>query len=784
MGNIPITTQQVGPGLGVSNLPLQRTGGMAGQSLEAAAGQAEAYLTKIAEQDAAVEGLNRMADFKAAQTQRLTDLQKSIKTPDGFTPLALQDFDKASQEFLKTIENPRTARFVESRLPEIRSQVAGSAINFETNQRQALRTQNFDQSVNKLATIVQMDFNAYQGARADVLASLEAGGFDPAEADKLRNQALGALARSAVFGEMERNPQAVLDRLNKGEFADLDANQRLQAVNLAQGEIRRREAQVKADQQLMRQEAMVSITEWMRDDVTSRSETGRGVAPPAGVDLAAVMKPAEVERFQRQQEKADRLYQATSGLPTQTAQQMVATVEALKPQAGQAEYAAQNEFYLAARKRMDDVLADRAKDPAAYARQTFKGVQDAWQKFEGSQAPADLQAAVRANLNAQASVGIPAAARKPLPVGLAKSYAQQITGAQPEAAYNTMRGLASDFGPLWPAALSQMAADLPASYKVAATISDPVNASILIQSSRQSLQSLRTAAGPDAKAISDEIAANAEIKNLGRAFGLGGARLTAEIMNAAEVLALGRAVTLGDSNAVGSAIKAIVTDRYGFGYTNSRPFAVPNEKYRSRIGEIEDGATVAMNLIDPARLDLPALDPAVDRKVQANSYLSAIKRNGYWTNYEGGGGIQLMSERNVPVTIDGKPVRMTWDELVRINRETPRPASNSFLSGKVGMAPEAMPRKTTPPPTAAAKPAAPPAPARAAPAAAPVALPAASGPDGPEVLTEAQMMEQGRVQAELDARAREAQDIKDAKRIREELVRLGRQRREGKPDGK
>jgi hypothetical protein len=789
MGNIPITTPQVGPGLGVSNMPLQRTGGMAGRTLEAAASDAEAYLTKIAEQDAAVEGLNRMADFKVAQAQRLAELQTSITTPEGFTPLALQDFDKSSQEFLKAIENPRTARFVESRMPEIRSQVAGTAISFETNQRQAVRTQNFDQSVNKLATMAQMDLGAYEGARADVLASLEAGRFEPAEAGKLRMIALSNLARSAVFGELERNPQAMLDRLNKGEFPDLDAGQRLQAVNAAQGEIKRREAQAKADAQLVRQEAMVSVSEWMRDDIASRSETGRGVEAPAGVDLAMVLKPAEAEKLQRQQDKADRLYQATASLPTQAPEQMLATVEALKPQPGQADYANQNEFYQAARQRMDKVLSDRASDPAAYARQTFSGVQQAWQKFEASQAPADLQAAVRANLNAQASVGIPAAARKPLPAGLAKSYAQQVTGAKPEEAYNTLRGLASDFGPLWPAALSQMARDLPANYKVAATIDDAVNASILIQSSRQSLQSLRTAAGADATAIRDDIAGNSEIKALGQAFGLGGARLTAEIMNAAEVLALGRAVTLGDSDAVGSAVKAIVTDRYAFGYSNSKPFAVPNAAFKNRISEIEDGANVALSLIDPNKLTLPVIDPAVDRKVQANSYLGAIRRNGYWTNYEGGGGIQLMSERNVPVMVDGQPLRLTWAELVKLNSETPRPVSNSYVTGKVGVPAGATPRKTTPPASApqpapaAASPPAAAAPARASDVTTP-APQALSGTGAPAVLSEADMIAQGRAQAADDARRQQAEAAREAERMRKELQRIGRERRERKPDGK
>ena len=120
-----------------------------------------------------------------------------------------------------------------------------------------------------------------------------------------------------------------------------------------------------------------------------------------------------------------------------------------------------------------------------------------------------------------------------LPVSLAKSYAQTITGAAPEQAYKTMKGLASDFGPLWPSVLSQMSRDLPAAYKIAATIDDPINASIMIQSSRQSIDSLKRAAGDSAMTIRTDVEANSDIKALGQSFGLGGARLTAEIINAA-----------------------------------------------------------------------------------------------------------------------------------------------------------------------------------------------------------------------------------------------------------
>ena len=788
MGNIPISTQQIGPGLGVSNLPMQSGAGAAGRALDEAASKAEEFLTRIAEQDAAVDGLNKLADFKVQQAKRLADLQTSVKTPEGFTPLALNDFDDAAKEFMSAVDNPRVQSFLETRLPDLRNTMAGSAVQWETTARQALRTQNFSASVDKMATMAQLNLQAYEGARVDVLSALEAGGFDPVDAGRLRTTGLSALARSAVFGELERNPQAMLERLTKGEFEDLDANARLQAVNAAQSEIKRREAEAKANAQLARQENLFAYQQWRQDDIVSRAETGRGVPPPTGLPMADMLTPLEAEKLATAQERADRLYAATSEMPSQTPAQQLATVESLKPQPGQAEFAAQQEIYEAAEKKRQQIKAAREADPAAYTRQTFTGVQQAWQKFEGEQTPGNLQAAIRSSLNAQAAIGVPAAARKPLPEQLATQYAESITGAVPEQAYKQMQGLAADLGPLWQAALNQMARKLPASYKIAATIEDPINASLLIQSSRQSLTSLKAAAGDSARGIRAEIESNEDVKALGQAFGMAGAQTAGEVVNAAEVLALGRQVTLGDADPVGNAIKAIVTDRYAFGYYNNRPFAVGSRKHRQSVNEIETGANIAVSTLDAAKIDLPALDPAVDRDVQARSYLQAVKRNGYWVTYPGGGGLRLMSERNVPVMSGNKPVQFTWDELLELNGRklpaSPRrvwdPNLRTRAAPPIGPASrnnDVQPRKNAAPVAPQ-----PPAPRPDGPPA-PVSLRGPTAAAGePEVMSEVDMIAAGERQATEEAARRVKEQEAELARIRKELREIGRKRREN-PDG-
>ena len=691
MANIPILNQQIGPGLGtVSPLPQDRTGGMAGRTLATEADRAEQLLTKIADQDAAVEGLNRLASFKTAQAQRLEELQRSVKTPDGFTPLALKDFDEVSKEFLGGIENKRVARFIENRLPELRAGVAGSAVQWETSSRQALRVQNFTDGLNKYATTVQSDMASYPGARNDLLAAIEQGGFDPAEAARLRATGLKSLARSAVFGEIERNPQSIIDRLNKGEFPDLEADTRLQAMNAAQNEIKRQQAEAKANQQLDRQEKLTTLNFWMRADMESRKQTGKPVPLPDNItdaDLAGILKPSEIERLRNQQGRADSIFQATGEMKTQSIPDMVQTVEKLKPQGGEPDFDARLETYNAARKQMDDQMRARATDPASYARESFPKVQQAWQAYEQSQDPKDLQAAMAASLNAQASVGIPAAARKPLPVSFARSVAQQVTGEPPEKAYQVMRDWAKRFGPMWAQVLPQMAKDLPTAYKVAATISDPINASILIQNSRQPIEALRKTAGSvKAKDITDQIAANEDVNNLGQAFGLAGARLKKDVMDAVETLALGRLVTMGDGDPVGSAVNAIVNDRYSFGSVNSKPFAVGG-KYKARVNEIEDAATVAIETLPVDALDLPALEPGVSVDMQRKSYANSLKRNAYWVTSEGMTGLTLIASptRPVPVMANGKPVTYTWDELLKIKETAPPVDRRSlFMRGKGG----------------------------------------------------------------------------------------------------
>lgn len=673
MSRIPITTPGVGLGGTVAPYAQDRVGGAGGRTLEGFGNEAEEFLTQIADQDAAVEGLSRLADFKISQAQRLDALQQSAASPEGFTPTALKDFDDQSKEFLKGLGNPRVSRFVEMRMPEVRGATAASALQWETNARGQLRQQNFLDGLNKYQTLATQSLGNYEAAKADTMALLNAGGFDPVEAAKLQTLSVRSLAKSAVFGEIGRNPQSMLERLNKGDFPELDADTRLQAIGAAESKIR----EVTADERLANATRRTRVAEWVKDDMASVVNTGQSVPLPEGyteADLAEVFNPAELAALRQSQIQARELYKATSDIGTQPLAQAAATIQKLKPVEGQQGYQDKLQIYQQAQEKFRNMLALRATDPAQAVRQSFPALQRTWAQFEKSQDAKSLQAAVTATLAAQDTLGIPAAAQRPLPLAVAKNVATSITTARPEDAYKELRKWKDLFGPQWGRAVRQVGAQLPPAYKVAATMDDPTDAALLIQSSRMKVEDLRKAAGVTDRAMRDEIAADQSLRKLALSFGMGGSQLAAEHMEAVETLALGRMATLGDTDAVNNAVRSIVEDKYEFGEMNGRPFVVTGERYRGRVGEIESAAQYAADVAaQAAGIKVPPAQPGMTPEAAAEQYRNAVRRKSYWVTNPGGGGVTLFSEKNVPVEVGGKPVSYTWDELFRLQASRPVP---------------------------------------------------------------------------------------------------------------
>lgn len=223
MGNIPITTPQVGPGLGVSNMPLQRTGGMAGRTLEAVATDAEAYLTKIAEQDAVFEGTAMLSKFRIEAEAAREKLQATATSPDGFTKVALDEFDTLSNNLLKNTTNTRAALFVQQRLGDLRADYATNSLRWETNARTQRRALMVEDTLNAMGAQVLKNPDAYDASLKQWDDAITSSGVPIDIADKMRRSGKDQLAVSLAQGMIRRNPFQALQALQSDErFTTLD----------------------------------------------------------------------------------------------------------------------------------------------------------------------------------------------------------------------------------------------------------------------------------------------------------------------------------------------------------------------------------------------------------------------------------------------------------------------------------------------------------------------------------------------------------------------------------
>jgi hypothetical protein len=224
MASIPILNQQIGPGLGsVSSLPQNRTGGMGGRTLATEADRAEEWLTKVAEQDAAMEGAALLSKFRVDAETARERLQSTAQTPDDFTKIALKEFDTMSGDFLKNVPNKRAASFVEQRLTDVRAQYALNSLQWETGARNQRRALMVEDTLNSMGARVLKNPNDYDTALQEWDDAITASGVPIDVADKMRRNGKDQLAVSLAQGMIRRNPfQALQSLQTDARFTTLD----------------------------------------------------------------------------------------------------------------------------------------------------------------------------------------------------------------------------------------------------------------------------------------------------------------------------------------------------------------------------------------------------------------------------------------------------------------------------------------------------------------------------------------------------------------------------------
>lgn len=682
MARIPFIEQQVG-GPGVADLVTARPN----QALNQLAQQSDrsaGILDELAEREAAIGGAKALADFRLARVERITKLRTEAQTPEGHSDLIGTDFDEAAKKLLQAHENPRVQAYLEQRLIDARTNEVADAVVWEAGARIDRAERDAGETVSKYANMVTSNPAQFQSALADVEAMIETAGLPMQSADKMRAAARAQLAQSAVYGQIEKNPGGVLRELNSGTWDEyLDPDNKISAVNAAQSEIKRREAEAKANAAQARAELSVDAASLAQSDLLSRQLTGKGVTDPQALaTIRAGMTPKQFEKYQAAAARADGVFKATGDLRAMPQSEMQAHLESLKPKGGEADFADRQAAYTAAQQIASNIVTARKADPALAAREAFTSVRDKWSFYEAKPNKEHLKDAIKATLAAQEAMGIPANQRAPMPHGMAIAIAGGIKGAKPENAAKELQAAAEQFGSYWPQAFKQMSKHLDGHARVAATIVDQKEAALLIEGSRQKVETLRAVSGVkngddgiQVAAVADPRVADLTLSLSQRA---GGLATATQLIQSIEVHALTRMRVYGESQATATenAIQKIVSDRYDFARTGGQAFRVP--KAAGDVSAIEAGARGVRQSIDLTDVDMPGVPAGAVVEPLKQSYIAAIRRNGYWVTNDDETGAILYSEYGVPVTKGGKPVAATWDELQRGEGKAPWRAFEAF----------------------------------------------------------------------------------------------------------
>jgi len=468
-------------------------------------------------------------------------------------------------------------------------------------------------------------------------------------------------------------------------FPHLDPLQAQSLHNAADAEATRRENEARARAALERSEHYEEAAGLAKSDIQSRLQSG---APIGDVDAQARIRRGFTDKqwaaYQADAQEADALYKATGHFQTMPTAQLRGEVEKLRPKGGEADYAERFKAYTRAAAIEKQIVSQRDSDPVSAMRRSFPQVQSAWRIFEANPHPAHLRDAIKATVAAQASVGIPESKRRVLSAPMVTHFAGLLSDANPEKAAKTLRAMADEFGPYWSKAFAQVSPKLDPAMRVAAVMDDPVKASMLLNASRQGAKELRQGLGVSTDLLKT-VAQDDRMRDFRTAVSLwpGGGQWADALVQATEMQALSYKQQYGmaDGEAIEAAIKDTFTNKYHFGYSNSRPFIAPRERDVSTVAR---GAREVLRSLTVDGLTMPQAPEGMALNDLKDSFLSAVKRNGFWTNSPDMSGLTLFSERGVPVLKNGKPIALKWDELEAMGDGGRGPV---FQGGRYGFEP-------------------------------------------------------------------------------------------------
>ncbi len=447
-------------------LALRRDGTIRGEAFDDAAASAYAWRMQ--------EGLSR--DLFAAQAEFEDDPGGFVAAADRIRSNYLQDealadprmregFDKyfaqRSEAYRENIVARHERRLRDEQEASFASGYSAQLVDIERQAQVLGANPKGDQLIGDQVRTFQ----------ASIDGAVASGTLSPAQAEKYKVEVAETAARGRIQGVYDALPTperkrefalSVLDDWREGE-GPLAALPYDTVRGISDSLRRDAQSQVEAARAANKIEA-ARLTSMIDDDVESITSSGKGL--PRGADgldpgkVGQVLGPEKLADWQLKRERAGRIYDATSGMETQTAEDIAERLALLTPKAGSIGFAEQADAFEAAQKKASAVLKARADDPAAAVEKAFPEVKQL-AADANPQDPASMQRLVSARLEAQDAIGIADLAREPLTVAEAQNLArpvglQQDPKAQSNAIVQLVEQVSAAYGPYAERVLTQV----------------------------------------------------------------------------------------------------------------------------------------------------------------------------------------------------------------------------------------------------------------------------------------------------------------------------------------
>lgn len=324
-----------------------------------------------------------------------------------------------------------------------------------------------------------------------------------------------------------------------------------------------------------------------------------------------------------------------------------------------------------------------AEDPAAYALAMDEGARQARASFFARMTPESCQQFLAATKGAMESRGIGGRL-------LAKQDAVAL-GAMLNSSPDPVplaRQMAQCFQGSFPQALKEISGSLAPAVMLAATGMEAEPGRQLIRAARdkdfeKNILKLR----PDIVRKDFDERVNKELEELNSTFMAGrNSEMPLALVNGVSLLALSRMMQnpeLKEKHAIEQAYKDIIGQRYELHHprASAAPCRIP------KLGvDIENAKRGLQHFLDVPPIDnlRVATLPGTNQQIMGEALASHLRRNGCWVTDEDEGGAVLFVGTQAVAGTDGKPFRLTWQQLEAIGRQRRREMEIATQTGGAG----------------------------------------------------------------------------------------------------